>query len=91
MNDRPTKIEDEKYTNYAIFTSLENFIKLQGERDENINNQLQEIIKAQKYTNGNVMDLLLWKMYVKGQMWVVPIIVAALISGAVGLVFKFFT
>lgn len=102
MQDESHKqnINDQAYTNYAIYMRLDNYIthmekraeehdKRTCEKDTELTKRLDEIISAQKYTNGSVRDLLLWREYVKGQIWVVPLIVTSVISGLVGLAFKF--
>ena len=41
-------------------------------------------------TNGSVRELQLWKANFEGKTYAVPIIVSAIIAGAVGLLFKLF-
>lgn len=57
---------------------------------ESTNKTLSEIVVQTKKTNGNVMDLLLWRATVKGATWIVPVLVSAIISGAVALAYSYF-
>jgi hypothetical protein len=92
MEDSSKKqnINDQAYTNYAIFIRLDSYIKESENLHKSIDLKIDEIIKAQKYTNGNVMDLLLWRAYTKGQIWIIPLVVGSIISGVVALLFKQF-
>lgn len=67
----------------SIQDSIKDFHKVTKET-------LEEIVKQTKKTNGNVMDLLLWRMYIKGATYVIPLIVSAVISGVIGLIFVAF-
>lgn len=57
---------------------------------ESTNKTLAELVAQTKKTNGNVMDLLLWRMYVKGQTYVIPLVVGAVISAVVAYVVNHF-
>lgn len=83
-------INDEAYTNRELFMLIEQSRQASEEFHDTITRKLDEVIVQTKKTNGNVMDLLLWRAYVKGQVWIVPLIVSALISGIVALFFKGF-
>ena len=50
---------------------------------------LEEISKQTKKTNGSVMDLLLWRMYVKGQTWIIPLLVGGIVSIIVSIILSF--
>ena len=67
----------------AIFESIKNF-------HETTAKTLEELVIQTKKTNGNVMDLLLWRMYVKGQTYVIPLVVGAVISAVVAYVVNHF-
>jgi len=67
----------------AIFESIKNF-------HETTAKTLAELVAQTKKTNGNVMDLLLWRMYVKGQTYVIPLVVGAVISAVVAYVVNHF-
>ena len=67
----------------AIFESIKNF-------HETTAKTLEELVIQTKKTNGNVMDLLLWRMYVKGQTYVIPLVIGALVSGVVTFILKHF-
>jgi len=90
MKGEPQNVNDQSYTNREIWLQIENFINNSNEQHKALDTKIDEIIKAQKYTNGNVMDLLLWRATTKGQFYIIPLIVAAIISGVVGLMFKEF-
>lgn len=64
------------------------FHKANRETLDIITNKIDEVIKAQKYTNGNVMDLLLWRATTTGKMFVFPIVIGAVIAGVVSFFFN---
>jgi len=57
---------------------------------EATNETLKKLVIQTTKTNGNVMDLLLWRMYVKGQTYVIPLVVGAVISAVVAYLFQHF-
>ena len=82
-------INEEAYTNRELFMLIEQSNEASAEFHKTVTKQLEELVIQTKKTNGNVMDLLLWRAYVKGQVWIVPLIVSALISGIIALGFKY--
>lgn len=96
-----TEEQPKEYTNrelYMLFSRLNETNQLQHKAiSESLANfhittnaTLESILNQTKRTNGNVMDLLLWKMYVKGQTWVIPIVVGSVVSCIVAIIFNEF-
>ena len=91
-------INDESYTNRELFILFDSAQQADIEAHKNIlegmetfhnsvGKKLDELVVQTKKTNGNVMDLLLWRAFVKGQTWIIPIVVSAIISAVVGIMF----
>jgi len=90
--------EPKTYTNRELFLLIKSNNETNLLQHESILKSLQdfhcstrvtldELVKQTKKTNGNVMDLLLWRAFVKGQTWIIPIVVSAIISAVVGIMF----
>ncbi len=89
------------YSNRELYMLIKSNSDLNLEQHKNIlesiqtfheatNETLKKLVVQTTKTNGNVMDLLLWRMYVKGQTYVIPLVVAALVSGIVTFILKHF-
>ena len=89
------------YSNRELYMLIKSNSDLNLEQHKNIlesiqtfheatNETLKKLVVQTTKTNGNVMDLLLWRMYVKGQTYIIPLVVAALVSGIVTFILKHF-
>ena len=89
------------YSNRELYMLIKSNSDLNLEQHKNIlesiqtfheatNETLKKLVVQTTKTNGNVMDLLLWRMYVKGQTYVIPLVVGALVSGIVTFILKHF-
>ena len=93
--------QPKEYSNRELYMLIKSYSDLNLEQHKNIlesiqtfheatNETLKKLVVQTTKTNGNVMDLLLWRMYVKGQTYVIPLVVGALVSGVVTFILKHF-
>ena len=76
---------EQVYTNRELWMLIERNNELNLAQHQTILETLDQLLAQAKKTNGNVMDLLLWRAYVKGAVWIVPLIVGGGVSLIVAL------
>lgn len=79
---------EEVYTNKELFMIISSNQESNAIANQNILDKLEELVVQVKKTNGSVMDLLLWRATVKGQTWILPIVIGAIVSAIVAYLFK---
>lgn len=93
-------INEQSYTNRELYLLIETnqeanltahtaILEKVSEFNNSTTKKLDELIIQAKKTNGSVIDLMLWRAYVKGSTWIIPIIVGSVVSAIVALLFKY--
>lgn len=59
---------------------LQNHIEIETERHNGFDDKLDEIIERQKYTNGSVNDLKMWRAYLTGGWAVLALILGIVVT-----------
>lgn len=63
-------------------------IESQKEFHKTTRETLELILAQTSKTNGRVNKIELWQSYVKGSTWIIPIIVSAIVGGAITLLYN---
>jgi len=93
--------EPKSFTNRELWMLIDKNSQTNLLQHKSITDSLQEFHKTTKETldlilaqtsktNGRVNKLELWQSYVKGATYLVPLVISALVSGIVGLLFFYF-
>lgn len=78
----------ENPTNRELYILLEDLDDKNEIAHKTLLEKLELLVAQTTRINGSVKDLLLWRANVQGKTWILPIVISALVAGAISLLFK---
>lgn len=101
MTEEKENINNQSYTNRELYMLIErnNDFNLEAHQNmldkmdgqyEGIVKRMEAILEQATKTNGRVNGLELREQYRLGQLWIVPMVVSAVVTGAIALVYNYF-